>query len=469
MDLIEKVKNTVAEYLNVADLKTGVLTGSYTDTNPDFLRCFLWKAVFLLESLNPEEWPTSFEASRATYKFLSLEYKPPFSDLKPDNPYYEEPKFNLTQRFQETSPKQAPMKKSLFKAKKTKKKSISSETHDSPLSGPSQDLNELNTIIIDIERTFPGHPLFQDIDVKRDIVKILFIWYKLNQDIGYRQGMHEIAALIYMVVRAESFEKPTNGFRGEDSRIFAIFDAGAILADVFHMFTIFMINPQSLYYNEDHLLANCAEFDTTLSMLDPDIYHYLHDLLQLESQIWLIRWLRLMLIRELTVLTVLPIWDRLISFQKIRNFSNLTSNADFNTIMIIVVALLVMKIKKQIFLDCLDYGDVLKLFLNYPVTTVFDNATLSKKFDDDFDLAEEGAPESVIGIITELFNEAVLVFNSRRNLSSIGRFLNEKYNKELINLYESKGGVPGESLDQDILHSIRFERHLQKRVRGALK
>ncbi|GMM32816.1 hypothetical protein DASC09_001410 [Saccharomycopsis crataegensis] len=500
MDLLWKVKNTLKEYKTIGELKTGVLTGSYTDNNPDFSRCFLWKAVFLLQTLEIPEWEKNLDASRSTYSFLSKQYRPPFSLLDSQSPYFEKPRMEAIEQKPQSSPPRTvnPNKKSnLLKRSSLDKSASSLSTAESPLSVPSgsntslrtssissavtplngessttdSDVNELNAIIIDIERTFPGHPLFRDPEIKKGIVRVLFVWYKLNQDVGYRQGMHEIISTIFMVVHAESFAKPLNGFSDDnDSQIFEIFNQNEIYADVFHMFTIFMINPQASFYSEANLLDNCAKFDQLLHDFDYDLYYYLNRKLKLESQIWLIRWLRLMLIRELTLSTVLPIWDKLISFQKIKNFSNLTSNSDFNTIVSIIVLLLLLNIKKELLLGCQDYGDVLKLLLNYPVAKVFKNKSLTKDFDDDFNLAEVEIDDHVMEFINSLFNEAVLVFNSRRNLKAIGKFLNEKYNAEFINLYQERKG-PAETTfieDDEVLDKLRFQNRLTERVRNAL-
>ena len=32
------------------------------------------------------------------------------------------------------------------------------------------------------------------------LCNILFVWSKLNEDLSYRQGMHEVAAVIFYVV-----------------------------------------------------------------------------------------------------------------------------------------------------------------------------------------------------------------------------------------------------------------------------
>jgi TBC1 domain family protein 5 len=60
------------------------------------------------------------------------------------------------------------------------------------------------TISQDVIRTFPSLLLFRDPKVQEVLERILFIWCKLNPDIGYRQGMHELVAVIYYVVSQDA-------------------------------------------------------------------------------------------------------------------------------------------------------------------------------------------------------------------------------------------------------------------------
>ena len=43
-------------------------------------------------------------------------------------------------------------------------------------------------------------------EVQDVLTNILFVWCKQNQDLGYRQGMHEIAAQLTYAAYAEVYE-----------------------------------------------------------------------------------------------------------------------------------------------------------------------------------------------------------------------------------------------------------------------
>lgn len=448
MEQIQHVRGTIQEYSSIDDLKTGVIAGSYGDDQAGFSRSFLWKSIFLLKSLDVNTWSSSLEGSRSTFEFLKKQHRAPFELLDSQSPYYEAPKSDtIKYRFSRTSKASASVSDPLI-----------NDTRD-------VDHNELSTIILDMERIFPGLVQLQDFKVKKALVELLFIWYNLNQDIRYRQGMHEIVSLIYLFISEESFAKPP-GLSSEESAVYEIFNQDFVLADTFHIFTMFMINPQASFYTEKNLLKNCEVFNGLLKEFDPDLYVYLIEKLELESQIWLIRWYRLLLIRELNIGLTLPIWDKLISFQKIKNFGNLTGNEDFNLIVSIVIMILLLRIKKDILLDCQDYGDVLKLLLNYPIKSVFKDETLTKKIDSSFDVTQ-GLTQPLTNEVSHIFNDAVLVFNSRRNLARIGKFLNEKYNKELVNIYETKN-LKSVMQDDQTLSKLRFENRLKQRVKQML-
>lgn len=66
---------------------------------------------------------------------------------------------------------------------------------------------ELREMIqLDVNRTFPELPLFQSNEVKESLQNILLIWSKLNPDTSYRQGMHEITAILFFVVHSDRLD-----------------------------------------------------------------------------------------------------------------------------------------------------------------------------------------------------------------------------------------------------------------------
>ena len=55
------------------------------------------------------------------------------------------------------------------------------------------------TIILDIDRTYPEDAFFVNSIVQQSLIDILFIFCKQHADISYKQGMNEIIATLFMV------------------------------------------------------------------------------------------------------------------------------------------------------------------------------------------------------------------------------------------------------------------------------
>ena len=54
---------------------------------------------------------------------------------------------------------------------------------------------------------FPETEFFRDPATQKMLTDILFVWSKENKDLSYRQGMHELLALILFVVNADKFKE----------------------------------------------------------------------------------------------------------------------------------------------------------------------------------------------------------------------------------------------------------------------
>lgn len=52
--------------------------------------------------------------------------------------------------------------------------------------------------------SFPDVDFFRENDVQQRLTDILFIYCKLNHDVSYRQGMHELLAPFYWILATES-------------------------------------------------------------------------------------------------------------------------------------------------------------------------------------------------------------------------------------------------------------------------
>ncbi|MBM6387328.1 MAG: hypothetical protein JSY10_25575 [Paenibacillus sp.] len=53
---------------------------------------------------------------------------------------------------------------------------------------------------------FPDVDFFRQNDVQQRLTDILFIYCKLNREVSYRQGMHELLAPFYWIIALESLD-----------------------------------------------------------------------------------------------------------------------------------------------------------------------------------------------------------------------------------------------------------------------
>lgn len=101
-------------------------------------------------------------------------------------------------------------------------------------------------IFQDVERCMPDEPYFRQEDTQLMLANILFVYCKINQDIGYRQGMHEILAPILWVIEQDAI---ANSLPSDGSKPLMddILDAKHIEHDSFTLFSLVMRTAKSFY------------------------------------------------------------------------------------------------------------------------------------------------------------------------------------------------------------------------------
>lgn len=98
----------------------------------------------------------------------------------------------------------------------------------------------------------PEEPYFRKPDTQRLMLDILFVFCKINQDIGYRQGMHEILAPILWVVEQDaidygnSVEQHITDADG-DALLKQTLDPAYIEHDAFTVLSLIMRTAKSFY------------------------------------------------------------------------------------------------------------------------------------------------------------------------------------------------------------------------------
>jgi len=93
----------------------------------------------------------------------------------------------------------------------------------------------------------PENTFFREPRVQNSLLEVLFIYCKLNQDVSYRQGFHELAAAMYWVVACDAIA-PSDGKaeEGEENMVEAL-DARFIDHDAFSLFQCVMRSAKQWY------------------------------------------------------------------------------------------------------------------------------------------------------------------------------------------------------------------------------
>ncbi|KAF9089865.1 hypothetical protein BGX23_006422 [Mortierella sp. AD031] len=207
--------------------------------------------------------------------------------------------------------------------------------------------SELKKIIKqDVERTFPDNDYFRSEKVQDQLNDILFIYCKINHDVSYRQGMHELLAHILWVVSSESLDThndPAGASSDATSDVMrSVLDSAFIEHDTFALFSSLMSRAKPWYEFSDEGFAskrprpsnnthNAQPFGKSnrpepppgkqtpviewsmkifkhLERVDNELYLHLKSL-EIQPQLFGIRWFRLLFGREFPMEDVLNLWD----------------------------------------------------------------------------------------------------------------------------------------------------------------
>lgn len=98
----------------------------------------------------------------------------------------------------------------------------------------------------------PDVNYFRDPVVQKSLLDILFVYCKLNEDLGYRQGMHEIVAVILWVLSGDAISPDSALEEGEslgeqESVMREVLDASYVDHDVFSLFQVIMRSAKAWY------------------------------------------------------------------------------------------------------------------------------------------------------------------------------------------------------------------------------
>eukprot|EP00002_Diphylleia_rotans_P014362 TRINITY_DN2799_c0_g1_i5.p1 TRINITY_DN2799_c0_g1~~TRINITY_DN2799_c0_g1_i5.p1 ORF type:complete len:551 (+),score=129.04 TRINITY_DN2799_c0_g1_i5:70-1722(+) len=191
----------------------------------------------------------------------------------------------------------------------------------------------------DIERTYPDDPFFENEATRDKLWNILFIYSKENPSVLYKQGMHELLAVLIYLLNEEKL--PYSG-----DVVSRILDEDYVEHDAYNMFEalmntckewfLFSAAPPATYNSEKRRFMSVLDatafttkkalgVDQTMSPIvkkcyfiqnnllksrDPEFHKFLCDL-EIEPQLYALKWIRLLFAREFSLAELLVVWDAL--------------------------------------------------------------------------------------------------------------------------------------------------------------
>ncbi|KAK2776699.1 hypothetical protein FQN53_002521 [Emmonsiellopsis sp. PD_33] len=247
------------------------------------------------------------------------------------------------------------------------------EDDESPWQTLRRDESIRAEIYQDVERCMQENYFFREPTTKTRMLDILFIYAKLNADLGYRQGMHELLAPVLWVIEHDAVDKKSMTTVDDaqdrvEELMMQTLDSDYIEHDAFTIFCSIMQTARLFYEHEAKKLPG-GQIDVSpivarsqhihqvaLRGVDPELADHLQ-ITDILPQIFLTRWIRLLFGREFPFQEVLSIWDLLVA-----------ENLRLELIDAVCVAML-LRIRWQL-LDA-DYSQALTLLLRYPAPTPY--------------------------------------------------------------------------------------------------
>lgn len=197
----------------------------------------------------------------------------------------------------------------------------------SPWANLRQDETNREEIFQDVTRCMQDNFFFREPETQRMLLDILFIYSKLNPDIGYRQGMHELLAPLLWVVHHDAVDDATvtTTERQADGADFMldVLNHKHREADAFSLFCAVMQTAKSFYEMGDNrdsspiITKSRRIHDDLLGTFDSELALHLQ-VAGVLPQIYAIRWIRLLFGREFDFKDVLRLWDILFA-EKLRS------------------------------------------------------------------------------------------------------------------------------------------------------
>ncbi|KAF7458670.1 putative GTPase-activating protein [Cryptosporidium felis] len=246
-----------------------------------------------------------------------------------------------------------------------------SQSIDNPWNEQQKNSELLDEIWKDITRTYSERQLFSNNNTRQLLRRVIFTWTRENPEFGYKQGMNEIAAILFLINNSHSYsghcehsdslsitdQSDTPYKKGEEFNLEAIFKYDTIEADTYIMFKSimdsfalkYMFNPAScdanissdnrfstrVDLNKPPIIQRCMNIYSILEKVDGELFNHLSKVHEIEPQLIFLRWIRLLFSREFSELNnSIIIWELIFcdSLQNGRKFEDESITVPINSV-----------------------------------------------------------------------------------------------------------------------------------------
>jgi len=168
-----------------------------------------------------------------------------------------------------------------------------------------QEQGLLHQILVDVPRTYPDIPFFQQNLIQRAMERVLYIWAIRHPASGYVQGISEIICpflLVFFSAYIENVE--TIDMEHIDPEVLTIVEA-----DTYWCTTKLLDNIQDHYTAEQPGLQRMlARLEDLVRRIDGPLYSHLMENNMMIQQ-FAFKWMNCLLLRELPIKVILRVWD----------------------------------------------------------------------------------------------------------------------------------------------------------------
>mmetsp|Transcript_47050 Transcript_47050/g.54232 ORF Transcript_47050/g.54232 Transcript_47050/m.54232 type:complete len:653 (+) Transcript_47050:40-1998(+) len=302
-------KHLIFDNKNVSELAAMASNGQLGQT---YLRSIFWRISLGLLPVDetPSKWVERLESMRAEYLILKKTFDDKLARSENEDPQMFNPLSNHP---------------------------------ENPWNALFEYTEYTKQIEMDIDRTFPDQPFFQDQKIRSILCSVLFLWSQQHPETGYRQGMNDLAAVFLYTLVHEIPEQRFTDTSDIVNLLTSLNNRDHAEADTYYLFTALMekgwetiFRPidtavmkrrgqvENTFGTESgtEISNGCNSIShqrmntigTLLNLVDAPLFHHL-DSQDVHHSLYVLKWIKLIFCREFHLADIQTFWDAIFADQ----------------------------------------------------------------------------------------------------------------------------------------------------------